>query len=122
MAEMLRASFYLKGILPLMEDLVEYDQTAAAAIAGENLVLQFEVKDGTRAHLEIREGKVRHGVGCHPRPDVRLIFKSPELFNRMFAGEDGRPGIRKGYTRLRVLTLKFPTLVERLAYYMEGEG
>ena len=40
MDEMLRASVYLKGILPLMEDLVEYDQAAADAIAGENLVLQ----------------------------------------------------------------------------------
>ena len=79
MAEMLRASFYPKCILPLMADLVAYDQTAAAAIAGENLVLQFEVKDGPRAHLGIREGKVRHGVGRHTRLDVRLTFKSPEL-------------------------------------------
>ncbi|NIV36150.1 MAG: hypothetical protein GWN58_43895, partial [Anaerolineae bacterium] len=122
MDEMLRASVYLKGILPLIEDLVEYDEAAAAAIAGENLVLQFEVRDGPRAHLDIRAGKVRHGVGSHPRPDVRLTFKTPELLNRMFAGEDVQPGIRKGFTRLKFLTRKFPVLAERLAYYMEGEG
>ena len=72
MNEMLKASVYLKGILPLMEDLVLYDQVAAAAIAGERLILQFEVKDGPIAHLAMSEGAVRHGVGRHPNPDVRL--------------------------------------------------
>ncbi|MGD2207341.1 MAG: aminotransferase class III-fold pyridoxal phosphate-dependent enzyme [Anaerolineae bacterium] len=122
MNDMVRASTYLKGILPLMEDLVEYDQAAAAAIAGQDLVLQFEVKDGPIGHLEIREGKIRHGVGRHPHPDVRLTFKTPGLLNRLFDGEDVRPGIRKGFTRLGFLTKTFPILAERLEYYMEGEG
>jgi hypothetical protein len=120
--EMLQASIYLKGILPLMEDLVEYDQEAATAVAGENLVLQLEVRDGPVAHLEIGEGKVRHGVGRHPRPDVRLTFKTPAQLNRLFAGEDVRPGIRKGFTHLGFLTKRFPILAERLSYYMEGQG
>ncbi len=122
MDEMLQASIYLKGILPLMEDLVAYDQQAAAAVAGEDLVLQFEVKGGPVAHLEIRAGNARHGTGRHPRPDVRLTFKTPRQLNRLFAGEDVRPGIRKGFTRLGFLTKKFPLLAERLSYYMEGEG
>lgn len=119
---MLQASVYLKGILPLMEELVEYDQEAAAAISGENLVLQFEVKDGPVAHLQVHRGTIRHGTGHHPYPDVRLTFKTPERLNRLFAGEDVRPGIRKGFTRLGFLINKFPILAERLGYYMEGEG
>lgn len=119
---MLQASIYLKGILPLMEDLVEYDPEASAAIAGESLVLQFEVKGGPVAHLEIDQGQVRHGTGRHPHPDVWLTFKTPERCNRLFAGEDVRPGIRRGFTRLGFLTKKFPILAERLSYYLEGEG
>lgn len=122
MNEMLRASVYLKGILPLMEDLVVYDPEAAAAIAGESLVLQFEIKDGPAVHLEVGSGKIRHGSGLHPRPDIRLSFNTPERLNRMFAGQDVRPGIRKGFTRLGFLTKKFPILAERLSYFMEGEG
>ncbi len=122
MDEMLQASVYLKAILALMQDLVEVDQIAAAAIAGQNLVLQFEVKAGPVAHLEIGEGKIRHGTGRHSRPDVRLTFKTPALLNRMFAGEDVQPGIRKGFTHLKFLTKKFPILADRLSYYMEGEG
>jgi hypothetical protein len=119
---MLQASIYLKGILPLMEHVVRYDREAAAIIAGEELVLQFEVRDGPIAHLEITGDKVRHGVGRHPRPDVRLTFRTPELLNRLFAGENVRPGIRKGFTRLGFLLKKFPVLAERLSYYLEGEG
>jgi glutamate-1-semialdehyde 2,1-aminomutase len=122
MDQMLQASVYLKAILALMEDLVEYDQVAAEAIAGQALILQLEVKGGRVAHLEIHEGKILHGIGRHPRPDVRLTFKTPNLLNRMFAGEDVRPGIRKGFTHLKFLTQKFPVLADRLSYYMEGEG
>jgi hypothetical protein len=122
MNEMLQASIYLKAILPLMEDLVQYDQESAAAIQGRNLVLQFEVQGGPVAHLEIRDGKVRHRTGRHPRPDVRLAFKTPGLLNRLFAGENVRPGIRKGFTRLGFLTRQFPILSQRLSYYLEGEG
>lgn len=122
MNEMLQASIYLKAILPLMEDLVQYDQQSAAAVKGRSLVLQFEVQGGPVAHLEIRGGQVHHGLGPHPRPDVRLAFKSPEFLNRLFAGEKVRPTIRKGFTRLTFLTRKFPVLSERLSYYLEGEG
>jgi hypothetical protein len=122
MNEMLQAGIYLKAILPLMEDLVQYDQESAAAIQGRNLVLQFEVKRGPVAHLEIRGGRVRHNTGPHPRPDVRLSFKSPELLNRLFAGANVRPGIRKGFTRLGFLTRGFAVLSRRLSYYLEGEG
>jgi hypothetical protein len=121
-SEMLQASIYLKGILPLMEDLVQFDPDAAAAIAGQSLVLQFEVRDGPVAHLCIDQGQISHGTGRHASPDIRLFFRTPQLLNRLFAGEDVRPGIRKGFTRLSFLTKKFPVLSERLSYYLEGEG
>ena len=119
---MILSSIYLKSILPLMEDLVAYDQQAAGAIAGQRIIVQFEVKDGPVAHLVVREGTIRHATGTHRRPNVRLTFKTPELLNRMFAGEDVRPSVRKGFIHLAFLTERFPVLAERLSYYMEGEG
>jgi glutamate-1-semialdehyde 2,1-aminomutase len=118
MDDALRSSIYLKGILPLMEDLVRYDRQAAAAVAGQDLVLQFEVKGGPVAHLVIRDGQVQHGAGPHPRPDVRLTFKSPTQLNRLFDGEQVRPGIRKGWSRLRFLTRGFPLLAGRLGDFL----
>jgi hypothetical protein len=122
MDDMLRASLYLKAILPLMEDLVVFDPIAASAISGKCLILQFEVKGGPSAHLSIKNDKIRHGTGKHPAPDVRLIFKTPELLNRMFDGEDVRPGLHKGFLHLLFLIKKFPKLAERLGYYLEGPG
>jgi hypothetical protein len=122
MSEMVQASIYLHGVLPLMEDLVEYDPPAARAIANQRLVIQFEVRDGPAAHLEILEGRMRHGTGRHNHPHIRLTFRTPEQLNRLFAGENVRPGIRKGFTRLAFLTKGFPVLSDRLGYYLEGEG
>jgi hypothetical protein len=120
--EMLRAWIYLNGILPLFEDLVAFDQEAAAAIAGQNLVVQFEVRHGPVAHLDIDDGEIRYGTGRDSRPDVRLTFKTPERLNRMFGGEKVRPGLRKGFRHIRFLMCRFPTLAERLSYYLEGDG
>lgn len=120
--ELLRSWIYLTGILPLFEDLVLYDEQARAAIAGQHLVVQFEVRHGPVAHLDIEDGRIRYGSGPHPRPDVRLTFKTPDRLNRMFGGERVRPGVRKGFWHLRFLTGEFPTLAGRLGYYLEGEG
>ena len=70
MNEMLQAGIYLNSVLPLMEDLVQYDRESAAAIKDQNLVLQLEVRGGPVAHLDIRGGMIRHTSGPHPRPDV----------------------------------------------------
>jgi hypothetical protein len=59
MNDMLRANLYLKAVLQLMEDLVEFDSIASAAISGKRLILQFEVKNGPSAHLMIDKNKIR---------------------------------------------------------------
>jgi hypothetical protein len=120
--DMLKAGIYLKAVLPLMEDLVAYDAAAARVIDGKQLILQFEVKNGPSAHLMIRDNAIRHGCGKHPMPNVRLTFKTPEMLNRMFDGEDIRPGLRKGFFHLYFLIKKFPELSERLTYFLEAEG
>jgi putative sterol carrier protein len=117
----LQASIFLKAILPLMENLVEYDQEAAAAIEGENLTVQFDIKNGPAAYLIVEDGAVTHGIGKHPKPDLWLTFPTAERFNQMIGGK-GRPGIRKGLTRLGFLTKKFPVLGKRLMYHLRGEG
>jgi len=117
----LQASIFLKALLPLMENLVEYDQEAAAAIEGEKLTVQFDIKDGPAAYLTVEDGTVTHGVGKHEKPDLWLTFPTADRFNNMIAGK-GKPGIRKGFTRLGFLTKKFPILGRRLMYHLRGEG
>jgi len=119
---MLKAGIYLNGILPLMEDLVAFDATAAAAITGKRLILQFEIKNGPAAHLIIRDQAIHHGSGKHPLPNMRLTFKTPDRFIRMFEGEDVIPGIRKGFFHLYFLIKQFPVLGDRLTYFLEGDG
>jgi hypothetical protein len=117
----LQASIFLKAIMPLMENLVEYDQEAADAIAGENLTVQFDIKDGPAAYLTVEDGAIRHGIGKHAKPDLWLTFPTADHFNNMIAGK-GKPGIRKGITRLGFLAKKFPILGKRLMYHLRGEG
>lgn len=121
-SEMVRAWIYLSAILSLFENLVRYDAEARKAIEGRRLVVQFEVRNGPVAHLDIAEDEITHEPGLHPDPDVRLTFKTPERLNGMFAGENVRPGIRKGFRHLFFLLRDFQTLSDRLSYYMEGEG
>jgi len=118
---MVRAWIYVSAILSLFENLVRYDAEAKEAIEGRRLVVQFEVRSGPVAHL-IADGEITHEPGPHPDPDVRLTFKTPERLNAMFAGENVRPGIRKGFRHLFFLLRDFQTLSDRLSYYMEGEG
>lgn len=119
---MVRAWIQLSAILPLFENLVGYDGEAREAIKGKNLVVQFEVKDGPVAHLSLADGEITCGLGAHSGPDIRLTFRTPDRLNRMFAGEDVRPGIRKGLIHLRFLLGDFQVLSDRLSHYMEGEG
>lgn len=105
-----------------MEDLVAFDTAATAAINGKQLILQFEIKNGPCAHLIIRDQAIRHGSGKHPLPNIRLTFKTPDHFNRMFEGENVIPGIRKGFFHLYFLMKQFPVLGDRLTYFLEGDG
>jgi hypothetical protein len=120
--EMLRAWIHLSAILVLLETLVDRDDEAKKAIEDRDLVVQFEVKDGPVAHLDIADGEITYGSGAHSDPDIRLTFRSPDRLNRLFAGENVRPGIRKGLWHLRFLLGDFQVLSDRLSYYMEGEG
>lgn len=120
--EVVRSWVNVTAILSLFENLVRYDTEARTAVEGRGLVVQFEVRDGPIAHLDIADGEIAHEPGPHPDPDVRLTFKTPERLNRMFAGENVRPGIRKGFRYLPFLLKDFQILSDRLSHYMEGNG
>lgn len=119
---MVRAWINLSAILALFENLARYDDEAKEAIDDRRLVVQFEVRGGPVAHVGISDGEITHEPSRHPDPDVRLTFKSPDHLNRMFAGKNVRPGVRKGFRHLRFLLGDFQVLSKRLSHYMEGEG
>ena len=120
--ERVKAALYLKAILPLMADLSLADPPSRAAAQGRRRIIQLEVTNGPAAHLTISGGTINHGIGRHPSTSIRLVFKTPALLNRMFAGENIRPSLRKGFLHLPFLLKQFPVLADRLTYFLEGEG
>ena len=121
-AEKVKAALYLKAILPLMADLAADDPPSKAAAKGRHRIIQLEIVAGPAAHLTISGGTISHGIGRHPSASIRLVFKTPSLLNRMFAGENVRPSLRKGFLHLPFLLKQFPVLTDRLTYFLAGEG
>jgi trimethylamine-N-oxide reductase (cytochrome c) len=52
----------------------------AARLKERNLVAQIRARDeGTGRWIELRDGKIRSGVGLHPKPDITLLFKNATI-------------------------------------------
>lgn len=115
-----RAALNLEALLGLLETLVASDPEARALVADESLVMQFEVRGGPAVHLDIDRGTIRHGLGPHPRPAIRLEYPSFESLNGAFNGRPVIPKVRKGMFKVAFLATRFPKLTGRLAACMQG--
>lgn len=112
----------LEALLTLLQTLVDGDEQARAIVADQRRTLQIELRSGPVVHLEIDRGRIRHGLGPHPRPSVRLEYPTAERLNAGFAGQPVIPELRKGLLAIGFLKNQFPALTTRLAYYMRGTG
>lgn len=118
MAEALtKANINIFAVLRNFEDLCEMDKEAKELIKNKNISIEFCVKNGPEAVLNIINGKCilkRGKSDC----DIKLYFKSPEQLNAMFEGK-ANPMILKGFTKIGILKNEFVKLTEKLTYYLK---
>lgn len=118
--ELVKANLNLYAVLRNLEDLPEYDVEIADKIKDWNISIQFSVMNGPAGYVEFKDGKCLFGEGKHPAPSVKLFFTSPAHFNKMMDG-NGSPIPLKGFTKLGFLMKDFPTVTDRLEYYLKPD-
>lgn len=117
--ESVLAKCHLHAVLPLLEELVEYDDQAKKIVANWNGTFQFSCPGGFGEYLEFSGGKVKAHRGTTQWPTVALWFISPREMNKMFTGKGFTLPIPwKGLTNLGMLK-GFVEVSKRLEYYMQ---
>lgn len=116
--ESVMAKCHLHAVLPLLEDIVDYDEEAKKIVADWDGTIQFSCPGGFGEYLEFKDGHAKAFRGTTAWPTVALWFVSPREINKMFTGEGfalmvpwkglTKPGMLKG----------FIALTKRLDYYM----
>jgi len=115
-----KARCNLFAVLRGIEYLLEHDADCKKLVEGTNLAIQFNVKDGPKGNLSIRDGKAHMKSGKH-KSSMILYFTSPEHFNKMIDGK-ANPIPLKGLHRIGFLTGPFMKLADKLNYYLRPEG
>jgi len=124
--ERVLARVQLYGLFKALELLPQVDATAAEAIAGRNLTIEFRVSGAGRARVHLDNGIVRleapNDAGASGGFDpgsvqVILGFTSPAHFNAMVAGTS-QPIPLKGFRYLGFLSGPFGVFTGRLEYYL----
>ncbi|MEW6200729.1 MAG: SCP2 sterol-binding domain-containing protein [bacterium] len=114
--ELTLAHLNLHAVLPLLEEVVEFDSEAARIVKGWNYSIRFAVSGGPMTFLQFGNGKLKVERGKGAFPSVGFWFTSPQKLNLMFAGK-GMPILWTGFWNIGVLK-GFPALAKRLEYYM----
>lgn len=114
------ATINLHAVLPLLEEVVEFDEEAARITRGWNASLRFSVSGGPAATLQFRDGKLKTAPDKNGFPSVGFWFGSPEKLNNMFEGK-GIPVLWTGFWHIGILK-GFMALTKRLEHYMKNEN
>lgn len=116
--ESVLAKCHLHAVLPLLEQIVDYDKEAQQIVSGWNGTVQFSCPGPMGAYIEFKDGKARAYRGTTSWPTVALWFFSPKEMNKLFTGEGFTVPIPwKGLTNLGMLK-GFTELTKRLDYYL----
>ena len=116
--ESVLAKCHLHAVLPLLEDIVDYDAEAKSIVSGWNGTVQFSCPGGFGEYIEFANGRAKAHRGTTSWPTVALWFFSPRELNKMFTGKGFTiPVPWKGLTRPGMLK-GFISLTKRLEYYM----
>lgn len=114
-----KAYINLNGVIRSLPYVCSLDQTAGELIRGRNLTIQFLVRNGPVARLIFENGVCRFEKG-EGKSQIKLLFSSPEHFNRMIDGK-ANPIITKGFLKIGFLTKEFIQLTKRIEYYLKPD-
>lgn len=121
--ELVLARLHLGAVLPLLEDIVRFDETARRIVNDWNVTLQFRLPEKQAATaLIFRNGILTAAIEpdrAQKPPTVNLTFRDPDHVNAVFGGQsykNPRPGLC-AVLHLRELK-EVPNLLSRLAFYM----
>jgi len=117
-SDLIKANLNLYAVLQNLEDIVRYDPEINSLAKNWDVVIQFSVRGGPKAHIAFKDEVCRVVRGTYRGPDIKLFFTSPAHCNRMFDNK-GNPIPLKGFTKIGFLTKEFPKLTERLEYYLK---
>ncbi len=115
----IKASIYLKAVLPSLVDLVKLDKPAKDLIQSANEKIFFSLRNGDKTFLKIENGEVSYSPEKADNPTIHILLMSPEHAVQVF--EQGKlPFLLKGFTRISFLKKNFDALTKRLEYYLKG--
>ncbi|MBI9106518.1 MAG: hypothetical protein JEZ04_07200 [Spirochaetales bacterium] len=115
-----KARCNLFAVLRGIEYLLDNDAECKKLVEGTDLAIQFNIKDGPKGNLSIRDGKALMKSGKH-KSSMILYFTSPEHFNKMIDG-NANPIPLTGFHKIGFLTGPFMKLADKLNYYLRPEG
>ena len=113
------ACINLRAILGSIPRLCEMDAEAKKLIAGKNVSIGFDVKDGPAGTLIFENGTCRFEDGVY-NCDVKLPFGTCAKFNGLIDGTT-TPIPSKGFTKIPFLLNQFTKLTDILTNYLQPE-
>lgn len=115
--ESILANLHLNAVLPLMEEIAEFDCEAQEIIKNWNCSIQFHILGQSGVNLIFSDSRIKVQRGTRLLPSVALLFPSPTSLNKMFKGGFVLPIIWKGFWHI-VIIKNFINLTKRLEYYL----
>ena len=119
--ELVLARIHLRAVIPLLEDISEFDTTVGQIIKDWKMPIQFQLPGGEAATtLSFRQGKIVALRDKINASRITLTFSNAETLNAIFQGrskKSPRPNLT-GLFHIKQL-LKVDPLLKRIEYYMK---
>lgn len=114
--ELILSYIYLHSILPLLEEIVEFDREAKEIVKGWNCSIQFDTSGGPKLSLVFKDGKLQIKREKVANPTIAFWFPNTSSLNRMFSEKKIIPPW-KGFWKIGLLK-KFDKLTSKIEYYL----
>ncbi len=117
-SEQVLSRIYLRAVLPLLEEVVGYDDVAKEMVKSWKCSIMLHQAGGPATTLVFRNGKcdaLRRSITI---PSIALYLTEPAKLNAMFQGQNVIPIPWMGFWHVGILA-KFTELTKRLEYYMQ---
>lgn len=117
--DLILSHIYLTGVIPLLEEIVQFDKEAQEMVKNWNCSIQFDVSGGPKSTLIFKNGKLEVKRDKIFFPTVAFWFPSPLSLNKMIEGKQVIPPW-KGFWHLLLLK-KFDRLTKKIEHYLKAD-